>query len=369
MAYTKPSTNPLQTSAGGQTATISAQSVTNRVSQPAPPPVVVTPPPVIPNTQPVPVVKFPDRTYSGFIGEINASGSYDADKDKLTFSWKAPAEIPVSSTSTEVIQFLAPITETNHTYEFILTVSDGKTTQSKTIPITVVPYEPDLEVAEVISVSASDSYSNNQPYNIIDGNIGTMWASKGEEPSLILELKSPFIIQHIKIAFQPGQKMECYFDIYGSNDGETWESILVKAKSCSFSGGIHVFEFPISKAITEFKFLKFVGLGNSNDTWNYISEFRIFGYRHKNRADYEDLIVKLYPNPAREIVNIKIDNAEFNPDFIRILTLDGKVMYSDIVDPMIRDFQVPVNFTHGIYIVQMGMGNITMFTQKLVVFR
>ena len=369
VAYTKPSTNPLQTSAGGQTATISAQSVTNRVSQPAPPPVVVTPPPVIPNTQPVPVVKFPDRTYSGFIGEINASGSYDADKDKLTFSWKAPAEIPVSSTSTEVIQFLAPITETNHTYEFILTVSDGKTTQSKTIPITVVPYEPDLEVAEVISVSASDSYSNNQPYNIIDGNIGTMWASKGEEPSLILELKSPFIIQHIKIAFQPGQKMECYFDIYGSNDGETWESILVKAKSCSFSGGIHVFEFPISKAITEFKFLKFVGLGNSNDTWNYISEFRIFGYRHKNRADYEDLIVKLYPNPAREIVNIKIDNAEFNPDFIRILTLDGKVMYSDIVDPMIRDFQVPVNFTHGIYIVQMGMGNITMFTQKLVVFR
>ena len=261
VAYTKPSTNPIQTSAGGQAATISAQSVTNRVSQPAPPPpVVVTPPTVVPNTQPVPVVNFPDRTYSGFIGEINASGSYDTDKDKLTFSWKVPAEIPVSSTNSEIIQFLAPLTETRQTYDFILTVSDGKTTQSKTIPITVAPYEPDLEIAEVISVSASDSYSNNLPYNIIDGNIGTMWSSKGEEQSLILELKSPFIIQHIKIAFQPGQKIECYFDIYGSNDGETWESILVKAKSCSFSGGIHVFEFPMSKAIAEFKFLKFVGL-------------------------------------------------------------------------------------------------------------
>ena len=79
--------------------------------------------------------------------------------------------------------------------------------------------------------------------------------------------------------------------------------------------------------------------------------------------------MKLYPNPASELVNIRIDDAEFNPDFIRILTLDGKVMYSDIVDPMVRDFQVPVNFTHGLYIVQMGMGNITMFTQKLVVFR
>jgi uncharacterized repeat protein (TIGR02059 family) len=369
VAYTKPSTNPLQTSAGGQAATISAQSVTNRVSQPAPPPVVVIPPPVVPNTQPVPVVKFPELTYSGFIGEIDARGSYDTDKDELSFSWKVPAEIPVSATNTEVIQFLAPLTESRQTYEFILTVSDGKTTQSRTIPITVEPYEPDLEIAEVISVKASDSYSNNLPYNIIDGNIGTMWSSKGEEQSLTLELKSPFIIHHIMIAFQPGQKMECYFDIYGSNDGETWESILVKAKSCSFSGGIHVFEFPITKAIAEFRYLKFVGLGNSVDSWNYISEFRIFGYRHKNRADYEDLIVKLYPNPAREIVNIKIDNAEFNPDFIKILTLDGKVMYSDIVDPMIRDFQVPVNFTHGVYIVQMGMGKITMFTQKLIVFR
>ena len=367
VAYAKPSTNPLQTSAGGQVATISAQSVTNRVSQPAPPPVVVTPPPVVPNKQPVPVVTFPDRTYSGFIGELNASGSYDTDKDKLTFSWKVPSEIPVSSINTEVIQFLAPLTETNQTYEFILTVSDGKTTQSKTIPITVVPYEPDLEIAEVISVSASDSYSNNLPYNIIDGNIGTMWSSKGEEQSLILELKSPFIIQHIKIAFQPGQKMECYFDIYGSNDGETWESILIKAKSCSFSGGIHVFEFPISKAIAEFKFLKFIGLGNSNDSWNYISEFRIFGYRQKNRADYEDLIVKLYPNPAREFVNILIDDPSFNPDFIKIGSLEGKILFTDKVDPEIRLLQIPVTFKPGIYFVQMGIGEITMFSQKLIV--
>ena len=69
---------------------------------------------------------------------------------------------------------------------------------------------------------------------------------------------------------------------------------------------------------------------------------------------------------AKDTVNV---TANFNPDFIKILTLDGKVMYSNIVDPMVRDFQVPVNFTHGIYIVQMGMGNITMFTQKLIVFR
>lgn len=368
VAYTKPSTNPLQTTAGGQAASIGAQNVTNRVSQATTPP-VVTPPPVVPNTPPVAVVNFPERTYTGFVGEINAGGSYDADKDKLTFSWKIPENIPVSSTTGELIQFLAPVIESIQTYEFILTVSDGKTTQSKSVPITIVPFEPELETAEVVSVTASNYYSTNHPYNAVDGNISTMWSSKGEDQSLILELKSPYIINHVKIAFQPGQKSESYFDIYGSNDGETWEPILVKAKSCAFSGGIHVFVFPLSKSVTEFRYLKFVGLGNSVDTWNYISEFRVFGYRHKNRADYEDLIVKLYPNPARELVNIRIDDDGFNPDFVRILTLDGKVIYSDIVDPLVRNFQIPVNFTHGVYIVQMGTGNITMFTQKLVVFR
>ena len=369
VAYTKPSTNPLQTAAGGQAATISAQSVTNRISQPVTPPAVVTPPPTTPNSPPVPVVNFPERTYSGFIGDISAKGSYDPDMDKLSFSWKTPDNIPVSSNTGEAIQFLAPVIDTKQTYEFALTVSDGKTTQTKTFPITIIPYEPYLEAAEVISVSASDFHSTNHPYNVVDGNITTMWSSKGEEQSLILELKSPFIIHHIKIAFQPGQKSESYFDIYGSNDGENWESILKKAKSCSFSGGIHVFVFPLSKAVTEYSYLKFVGLGNSTDNWNYVSELRIFGYRHKSRTDYEDLIVKLFPNPARDIVNIRIDDPEFNPDFIKILGLDGKIIYSDLVEPGVRDFQIPVNFKHGVYIVQMGTDNITMFTQKLVVSR
>jgi len=367
VAYTKPSTNPLQTAAGGQAATISAQSVINRISQPVTPPAVVTPPPTTPNSPPVPVVNFPERTYSGFIGDISAKGSYDPDMDKLSFSWKTPDNIPVSSNTGEAIQFLAPVIDTKQTYEFALTVSDGKTTQTKTFPITIIPYEPYLEAAEVISVSASDFHSTNHPYNVVDGNITTMWSSKGEEQSLILELKSPFIIHHIKIAFQPGQKSESYFDIYGSNDGENWESILKKAKSCSFSGGIHVFVFPLSKAVTEYSYLKFVGLGNSTDNWNYVSELRIFGYRHKSRTDYEDLIVKLFPNPARDIVNIRIDDPEFNPDFIKILGLDGKIIYSDLVEPGVRDFQIPVNFKHGVYIVQMGTDNITMFTQKLVV--
>jgi hypothetical protein len=113
--------------------------------------------------------------------------------------------------------------------------------------------------------------------------------------------------------------------------------------------------------------VKLVGQGNSTDKWNYIGEFRIFGYKHKNPADYEELLVKIYPNPARKFFNILIDEQTFNPDFIKIVSLTGKVIHDDKIDPGIRQLQIPVDFEKGIYIVQMGTSGITMFTQKLIV--
>jgi hypothetical protein len=196
-----------------------------------------------------------------------------------------------------------------------------------------------------------------------------MWSAIGGDQWIILELKGYFSIQHIKVAFQPGQKKESYFDVLGSNDKENWEPVLTKSKSCAFSGDLQVFEFPPSKAEKEFRYVKLIGHGNSLDNWNYISEFRIFGYKHKNPSNYEDLIVKIYPNPAREMVNILIDEPTFNPDFIKIISLTGKVLYNGKIDPGIRQLQVSIDFRQGVYIVQMGTGEMTVFTQKLVVSR
>jgi len=155
----------------------------------------------------------------------------------------------------------------------------------------------------------------------------------------------------------------------GSDDKQTWEPIIAKSKSCAFSGDLQVFEFPASKTVKEFKYVKVIGQGNDADQWNYISEFGIFGYRHKNPQDYEDQAVKIYPNPAYETVNILIDEETFNPDFIKIITLTGKTVYDNKIDPGIRQFQVPVSFRTGIYIIMMGKEEMTMFTQKLIVSR
>jgi len=368
VAYTKPAANPLQTPSGGIAAALSEQTVTNKVNAVTAPPPVVTTSTVIPkNSTPVAVVNYVKSTNSGFVSELNASGSYDADKDNLTFTWKVPVNLSVSSTNGSVINYLAPVVETKQTYEFTVTVSDGKTSQSKTVPVQVLPYQPELEKAEVISVEASGFQSPNNPYNVLDGNIASMWSVAGSDQWIILELSGPFNIQHIELAFQPGQKKESYFEVFGSNDKINWEPILDKSKSCAFSGNLQVFDFPASKAEKEFRYVKLVGLGNSVDKWNYISEFRIFGYKHKNPTDYEELLVKIYPNPASEVVNILIDNQAFIPDFVKIVSMTGKVLFSEKIDPDIRQFQIPVTFRSGIYVLQMGTGNITMFTQKLII--
>ena len=354
VAYTKPSSKPLQTTAGGQAATISAKAVTNRVA--------------IANAPPVVVVTSPKTSYSGFVSEISAAGSYDTNKDNLTFSWTAQSTVPISSRSGPTIEFLAPIVSEPTTVQFTVKVSDGKVTQSKVIPVEILPYKPELEVAEVVNVEASSYHSPNYPHNVVDGNIGTMWAANGTGEYLIIELKEPFSVQHVKLAFQPGQKKESYFDLSGSNDMVKWEPILIKSVSCDFSGNLQVFDFPHAKAEREYRYIKLTGQGNLSDNWNYISELRIYGYRHRNPESYENLAVKVYPNPASEVVNIRIDESSLSIDFIRIVHLSGRTVYiNNRLGEGTRLFNIPINLANGTYVIQMGKGNLTLFTQKLIV--
>jgi hypothetical protein len=319
------------------------------------------------NTPPVIVVKSASENLSGLVSELDASGSYDPNNDQLTYSWTVPSNIPVSSTTGSKIQFLSPIVNSTNTVVFTLKVSDGKTTQTKEIPLNIIPYRPELEVAEVVSVEASSFQPPNYPYNILDGNIGTYWAVNGFDQWIILELKKPFSIQHIKVAFLQGQKRISYFDILGSNDKVNWDPVMIKSASCAFSGNTQVFGFPDQKADDEYKYLKLVGQTNSVDSWNYISEFKIFGYPQNRYGNYEKPPVTIFPNPAHDLINIKIEEATMKPDFIRIFNLAGKIVLQNNVEQDMSEIRLDINLINGIYIIQIGSGDNTIFTQKLIV--
>ena len=84
-------------------------------------------------------------------------------------------------------------------------------------------------------------------------------------------------------------------------------------------------------------------------------------------TNYKEQPVIIYPNPAHEFINIRIVEPILVPDSIKIINLSGKVVLQYKVNPDVTELQIPLNLIEGIYILQMGSGNMTLFTQKLVV--
>jgi hypothetical protein len=321
------------------------------------------------NQSVITVVNYNSISYSGFVNEIDASGTYDLDNDRLTFSWIVPDKIQVSSTSGSITKYLSPITDSPRMFEFILIISDSKDTFYKRIPLTVLPYKPELEEAEVINIEASSYISPFYPFNAVDGISESMWSSIGDNEWLILELKNSFVVDYIILAFHPEQTKESFFDIFGSDDKIFWKPVLIKSNSCAFASDLQTFDFPATKADKEFRYIKIVERGNSVDEWNYIAEIKLFGFRITNYQEYENLPVKIYPNPAKLYFTVHIDRSEIKPDLIQVIHPSGIVLITSEVDPNIRELKIPINLPNGIYIVSLYSGGLTRFTQKLIVGR
>jgi hypothetical protein len=84
-------------------------------------------------------------------------------------------------------------------------------------------------------------------------------------------------------------------------------------------------------------------------------------------AGNDDQMVKIYPNPAFDHINISIIEATGLLDYIRIINLSSMVVFQGKVDPDVREYQIPINLFPGIYFIQMGLNNQPRFTEKLVV--
>ena len=358
IAYTQPAANPLQTAAGGKAASISSKSVTNnciKASTTADPPVVV--------------VNFPRTIYAGFISEIDATSTYDPNNDPLIVGWTVPNDVPVSTVKGLKTQFLAPVTENSSMVDFQLIVSNGKISSSKDISINVLPYKPELSFVRIINIETSDSRNPDYPVNILDGNTSTKWSSNGDNNWLIAKFAGPFKISHLEMAFLQGQNYSSYFDIYASKDHLIWEPILTGVASCSFTGDRQIFDVPDVYKNTEYLYVKYVGHGNSLNSWNYLSELKIFGSPGQNSVsgDGKKSKVIIYPNPASDFLTIFVEEPTLHPDLIRIIDFSGKIVYEKVVYPDIKNVQFPLYLKSGIYYVNLSKDHLTLFDQKLIV--
>ena len=49
------------------------------------------------------------------------------------------------------------------------------------------------------------------------------------------------------------------------------------------------------------------------------------------------------------------------------MNLSGKIVFQNKMDPNVLDFQFPLNLERGIYVIQIGAGDLTLYTQKLII--
>ena len=133
---------------------------------------------------PVPIaLAFPNpaeaQSVDGATVSLNALGSWDADFDDLTYSWTLPASVTnvVEAADHSTVEATFPVTAPGPPLNVTLSVSDGTSTRSVTIAITVIDAPPVFSAVETMSVLAPNlagvavNYSVPTATDTIDGEL------------------------------------------------------------------------------------------------------------------------------------------------------------------------------------------------------
>ena len=357
ISYTQNPGRPLQTPSFGLAANLTDKPVINNIIDPS-----------VPNDPPVVVVNYLEDAFSGFVYEIDASGTTDANGDELTFKWTTPADVPVSAIEGSWIKFLSPVNTNSQVINFGLAVSDGKLTTSRNLTINNLPYKPELGLGKAKIIEASNYYLTDYPDNVDDGNLSTKWSVNGDNQWLTISLTGPLKINHLQIALLPDQKYESFFDVFASKDNIIWEPVLLNAASCAFSGNLQNFDLPADKRNLEYSFVKLLGHANSLNTWNNYSEIRIFGSPGENTGGLDEAAkISIYPNPASDFINILVFEPSADNQLLRIFDLTGKICLETVIDPGVYNVHIPISLSPGAYIVQVLLGKLIQIAQTLII--
>jgi hypothetical protein len=124
----------------------------------------------------------------------------------------------------------------------------------------------------VHAVTASNEQAPNIALNAIDGNTETRWSADGVGQWISFDLGDAKPVHGIAIAWHQGDQRTATFDVEVSTNMVDW----VRVQSGRSSGSTAALE-RYAVWHTDPRFVRIVGRGNSVNTWNSITEVRIFG--------------------------------------------------------------------------------------------
>jgi len=123
---------------------------------------------------------------------------------------------------------------------------------------------------KVVEYSGYEPGTSNIPENTLDFDLGTRWSSNGSGEYIVFDLGQLRLVQSVSIAFFRGDARNTYFDLSTSDDGVTFTEVYT-GQSSGDGLDLETFDFDNVNA----RFVKYTGYGNSQSTWNSITEVSI----------------------------------------------------------------------------------------------
>lgn len=161
-------------------------------------------------------------------------------------------------------------TGTDH---FTYQIATGGVVSTATVRVEVAT-SPSAPVPTVVSATDHDG---NVPSNTLDGSLATRWSSQGLGKWISFDFGEVRSFSGISLAFHLGNTRTATFAASASLDGETWSPILGPVTSSGTTLAAERYDFPTPVFA---RHLRITGYGNSQSTWNSITEINFFAHRN-----------------------------------------------------------------------------------------
>ncbi|HPR13112.1 MAG TPA: Ig-like domain-containing protein, partial [Bacteroidales bacterium] len=316
VAYTKPSSNPLQTAAGGQAASFSAQNVVNNVGAVNQPPAISIASPTKSTSYVAPATITIDAVASDPDGSVIKVEFYQG-----TVKLGEVSSAPYSYTWKEVAE---------GSYSITAAATDNQNRRTVSAAVTVVVEKSSTTVNQLPVVTiTSPSKGKSKKYR------------KGEEITITAEAEDPDGTIS-KVEFKSG------------------DIVLAEVTSAPYT-------FSYAPSDTGHVFIT----ASATDNYGAVSVSEsidlLIGFPTDNYSEF----ISLYPNP-----NDGRFTVEAGPEIpagrlvIRIAGLNGVIIHEEVMDDMVRTNNVDISHSpSGSYILMLIRGKEIIATRKLLKLR
>ena len=196
---------------------------------------------------------------------------------------------------------------------------------------------------------ATDVDDENIAANVFDNDISTRWSGFGEGTYLEVCLGDTMTINEFLIAFHNGTSRTTSFNIDISLDGVNWTRVIENGVSSGSSLELETFSITPADVWK----VRYIGLGNSSNEWNSVTEFDWNGVLTSINS-YKTSNLSFYPNPMNE--TLLIEGVSNNLNF-EILDASANILIAGELDTNNNTINVST-LKPGVYYISLSDGTV-----------